>query len=850
MDGLQCPNCGKENPDFLDNCQFCQAPLRAESSVQFGESPVKKHTGELEPILPQWLKDVRQQARESAEENAAEEAAKPKVSNEPPDLLAGLAAQATDDGDETPDWLAGINPPGKTSEAEKPSAPESISDFFAQFEKNDPEPQLPRAEEEPAPQSENMPVWMSGSTDSAQTESKDELSEWFAQASTEASPPVEIEPNELGWMTDAASLPAFNQPEPAKEPEDLSWLHELEDSTKQAEQSSSAPAFSSDSLPGADASTPDDLSWLNQLGGSSAIAFDAPTPAQPEVQKPASTPDDLSWLNNLGGVEIPLTQDESSMPVSPAEALNWLTPQEGQKVSPFEEKPSENNLEWLKGGGQETLINPTPAESTSPFTKIPTGSLDGGDAVPDWLKSATEEPSMPAPGALSDWFKDDDAAAHSPLQPVPIDPGFIPAPMDAGSLSNQDIDSLFSVEMPAWLSESESKFEADAPQQMPAPSESSDESLAPESLPAWVQAMRPAESAVVAEPVSMPDEAEREGPLAGLQGVIPVAPIGSSRRPKAISLKLQASDEQQSAASILESVLAGETTARAIGAQSIVTSQRILRWVLSGLFLIVLSAMIFMRTQNLPISTDLPAPVRAIVSIITRLPQNSSILVVIDYEPALAPELEAVSGPLLDHLVLTTRARLVFISTSPSGTGLVNRLLLNTGISSPAGINYQPGANYVNLGYLPGGASGVREFINAPSTAMPGAVEAAFSEYAAVVVLTDNGESGRLWVEQLVARNQADTGYFAFQPLLFAASAQATPLLQPYVDSEQINGMVGGLADAARYEFVNNSRPGIARIYWDAFGIGMVLGVVMMVFGSLWSLIAGLRARRNAAEAG
>lgn len=850
MAGLQCPNCGKENPDFLDNCQFCQTPLRAESSVQFGESPVKKHTGELEPILPQWLKDVRQQARESAEENAAEEAAKPKISSEPPDLLAGLAAQAKDEGEEIPDWLAGINPPEKTSEAEKPSSSESISSFFAQFEKSEPEPELPRIEEDPALQSSEMPVWMSGSADSAQTESKDELSEWFAQASAQESKPVEIESDELGWMNDATALPSFNQPEPAKEPEDLSWLHALEDSTKQPGQPSSAPAFAPDSLPSADASTPDDLSWLNQLGGSSATAFDAPAPTQPEEQSSESTPEDLSWLNNLGGIEIPASPTEAALPVPPANALDWLTPQGGQTVSPFEEKPAETNLNWLKGGGQETLINPTPAESTSPFTKIPTGSLDGGDVVPDWLKSATEEPSMPAPGALSDWFKDDDTAAHSPLQPVPIDPNFIPTPMDAESLSNQDIDSLFSVKLPDWMSESESKIEGDAPQQTPAISALSDESLAPVSLPSWVQAMRPAASAVVAEPVSTSEEAEREGPLAGLQGVIPVAPIGSSRRPKAISLKLQASDEQQLAASILETVLAGETTARAIGAQSIVTSQRILRWVVSGLFLIVLSAMIFMRTQNLPISTDLPASVRSITSIITRLPQNSSILIVIDYEPALAPELEAVSGPMLDHLVLTTHARLVFISTSPSGAGLVNRLLLNTGISSPLGINYQPGTNFVNLGYLPGGASGVREFIDAPSTAMPGAVEAAFSEYAAVVVLTDNGESGRLWVEQLVAKNQADAGYFAFQPLLFAASAQATPLLQPYVDSEQINGMVGGLADAARYEFVNNSRPGIARIYWDTFGIGMVLGVALMIFGSLWSLIEGLRARRNAAEAG
>jgi hypothetical protein len=312
-----------------------------------------------------------------------------------------------------------------------------------------------------------------------------------------------------------------------------------------------------------------------------------------------------------------------------------------------------------------------------------------------------------------------------------------------------------------------------------------------------------------------------------------------------ISLKLQASEEQQSAASILEAVLAGETTARAISAQAVVTSQRILRWVISAVVFIVLGTMSFLRTQNLPVSAELPPASRSSASIIARLPQNPKVLVVIDYEPALAPEMEAVSGPMLDQLVLTTRARLFFVSTSPSGAALVNRLLLNTGITSPTGINYQLGTDYANLGYLPGGASGVRAFIDSTSPNQP-----AISDYAAIIVITDTGESGRLWVEQLVAKNQADSAFFDFQPLLFAASAQAAPLLQPYVDAEQINGLVGGLADAVRYEYVNNSRPGIARVYWDSFGMGLLLAVALITIGSLWSVMLNLRARRGAAETG
>ena len=116
--------------------------------------------------------------------------------------------------------------------------------------------------------------------------------------------------------------------------------------------------------------------------------------------------------------------------------------------------------------------------------------------------------------------------------------------------------------------------------------------------------------------------------------------------------------------------------------------------------------------------------------------------------------------------------------------------------------------------------------------------------------LTDHAESGRVWVEQLDARNKADTAYFSFQPLLFAASAQAGPMLQPYVSSHQITGMVSGLSEAVRYEFVNNSRPGIARTYWDSFGAGLLMAVALIAIGSLWSLITGIRARRAEAELG
>lgn len=336
--------------------------------------------------------------------------------------------------------------------------------------------------------------------------------------------------------------------------------------------------------------------------------------------------------------------------------------------------------------------------------------------------------------------------------------------------------------------------------------------------------------------------AETEGPLAGLHGVIPMAAVGSSRRPRPVSLTLQASDEQQASAVLLEQILGNETTPRALMSAAVVTSQQWLRWALSGLVLLVLSAVILLRSQLLPVPAILPEEVSNLSNAVLAIPANSNVLVVIDYEPSLAGELEAIGSPLLEQIVLLGQPRLSFISTSPNGAVLTERLMSRVRESQPA-------AQYLNLGYLPGGSTGVLGFMEAPSVIVPSSGVQSFSEYGALVVLTDQAESGRVWIEQLESQKQFDLS-LTNKPLLMVASAQAGPLLQPYVSSGQITGMISGLATGARYETVNNSQLRLARSYWDTFGIGLMLAVALIIVGSLWSLYTGMRARSANAEQG
>ena len=869
MADIRCPSCGRENPDFLDVCQFCQTPLKDEAKVHIGDKPTKKDTGELEPALPEWLRDVRKQARDSAEEEAAQEASMPKIQkDEPPDLLAGLAFQSSDSDEEAvPDWLAGLS-----SRSEQTSVPP--------FSPAKPKEPVSTASEDSESEQTSEPAV-----------ERDELSAWFTQASEQPAEPFTLEPHDptirSGWESSQSPIAPRESP-PPREEEDLSWLRNLEDVARKTGELT-APKQGDDWS--SDAETPstpessgqEDLSWLNNLGAlpaaeepvdqSSQPAGDlswlndfqeGSTPSQPEPDTSAPG-SDLSWMDDLGEPDQPSGSSGSDREKSGGgEDLSWLKNLQGSS-DPLSEPPFTGSSPEQD---QPTKTDEPKDEIPSPFTPRQTAPLsDQSDpSIPDWLKSATEEPSMPLGPQALDRFREDfhvpsseeepfswksfvqgigpaEEEPTSPEQQPPFADPDTSADDDSATLSNQDVDSLFSMDMPDWLSRPELES-SEAVEDIGVHAEGG-EALSPAELPSWVQAMRPVEAAISTTVSGVQDQpAEREGPLAGFRGVIPAAPIGSSRRPQPIPLKLQATDEQQASAALLEQLLLGETTARPHVSTPVVISQRILRWVIAGLVLIVLGTVIFLRTQIMPVPASLPAHASEVTNVVMNISEDAPVLVVLDYDPALAGEMEAVSGPLLDQLVTQRHPHLSFIATSPNGTALVERLLASTNINQPDGAGYISGQNYVNMGYLPGGESGVLGFIQSPQTVISSSPVLGFSEYAALVLLTDHAESARIWVEQLQALKQTDPG-LAAQPLLTVSSAQAGPMLQPYVSSGQIDGLISGMADAARYESINSSRPGIARSYWDAFGIGIMLAAALIVLGSLWSLFTGMRTPRT-----
>jgi hypothetical protein len=407
------------------------------------------------------------------------------------------------------------------------------------------------------------------------------------------------------------------------------------------------------------------------------------------------------------------------------------------------------------------------------------------------------------------------------------------------------------MDMPEWLSETETQEaegEAPAPE---APIEDAADDLRPAELPSWVQAMRPVE-AVISETEETPADqpVEDEGPLAGLRGVLPAAPsIGPTSKPEAYSIKLQASEDQQTSAAMLEQMLEAELHPKPIATQPVALPQRLLRWTIAIVLFLVVGGVVFARMQINPIPSGVPPATKAFLEDFVQgsLPANAPVLMIFDYDAALAGELEASAAPLIDYMIIQKGPRLSLISSNPIGPGLAEQFmsLENTQASS----YYQSGQQFINLGYLPGGPAGVLAFAEDPVETKPFSIDgenawetpvlqgvSRLSDFATIILLTDNLETARIWIEQTEA-TRGDTHF------LVVSSAQSGPMLLPYHQSGQVDVMLTGLDGGAPIEQFNGGRPGTARRYWDAYGMGLLAALVMISFGSLWSLLAVWRER-------
>lgn len=875
MHPVQCPSCGESNPADLEFCQYCQARLQpltgplkgADRPITPGDTPTKKTTSELEPMLPQWLREARDTARQSGMDQPLEPAKRPASPASEPDLLAGLRSQTGDDAeDDTPDWLASIT--GVSPKHKKPAENEPSGVRWVEL----------GGREEPSANQEQTPDWLSNLQSSpTPTPEKDDVADWFRQAAGGSDArPDEAPASDTDWLDQlSGSQGAFNEPT-LQQGQSSSNLFEdaapdwLQPSSATNETQSNPPAWlqtgelqdpsSKEEAPdwlkseAAQESQPfgDAPDWLKSIGAE-------PAPADGEEQQQPAAPfgDTPDWLNQIGGAEETRPAFDAAPSTDDADWLKSLGAepvQEQPQAAPFGDTPDWlNQIGGADAGAVESASGAFEAEADTPawLGGLPSQEIlqpsaevspaAGLGDLPDWLKSAapqssifSESPAEDITAGASEWER-----AFSSQDPAPVES----TPAFSGGVGGAD---LFT-EMPDWLSSVKEEPALTSPEAV-----KDNPSIAQGELPSWVQAMRPIDTG--APTASAADQTlEQRGALAGLQGVLPAVPgYRTSSKPKAYSIRLQASEEQQSHAALLEQILAAEGEVTPVASFNPLAASRALRWVIMLVFFTVVFASAFLRTAIFSMPVGAPLEVIGAIQVAQSLPAGMPVLVAVDYEPARAGEIEAAAAPMLDQLILLKQSRFVFVSTADKGGALVERL-----IAGPLAFhNYQSRNQYLNLGYLPGGVIGVRAFAQNPQQTMPFDINqlrawdapatqgiSGLSGFAALIIIADDIDSVRAWVEQMQPLRGT-------MPIVVITSAQAAPMVQPYYASGQVQGMVGGLYGGALFEQNNAGRPGTARAYWDAYSAGSLLAVAFLLVGGLWSFFLGLRERSMKEDGG
>jgi hypothetical protein len=359
---------------------------------------------------------------------------------------------------------------------------------------------------------------------------------------------------------------------------------------------------------------------------------------------------------------------------------------------------------------------------------------------------------------------------------------------------------------------------------------------------------------------------ESRGALAGLQGVLPaVQGFAPTSKPKAYSIKLRASEEQQAHAALLEQILAAETSPVPIGSAFVLAPSRILRALLTLFLFVGLAVVILVGMPTFSLPVFFPREAGDAWNVVSSIPKGANVLVVFDYDPARIGEMETATMPVFDQI---HGANFTFISTSETGAMLTDDFITNY---SKYLANKDPNKgvepiSYQNLGYLPGGEMGIRAFIQNPQgtagyviggnpifvdlnpvpgwTTDPWKGIKSLSQFAAVILVTDNSESARAWIEQTTAAPDL----IPYIPFVVISSAQAAPVIQPYYESKQINGLINGLYGGVLIEQKNQQGPNTGSAYWNAYSMGIWFAVILILGGGLLNLILGLRDRRNARE--
>ena len=217
--------------------------------------------------------------------------------------------------------------------------------------------------------------------------------------------------------------------------------------------------------------------------------------------------------------------------------------------------------------------------------------------------------------------------------------------------------------------------------------------------------------------------------------------------------------------------------------------------------LIALATLIpLLRPIGLPIRIS--PEVKQVYDYIESLPEGSVFLLSLDFDPASKPELYPMAVALLKH-AFKRDLRVIGMTLLVTGTGMAEKVV--SGIASEYG--KQRGLDYAFLGYSPGGSNVIINMGQDLATAFP---TDHYGERTADLPVLQGITSLRQinYVISLAAGTPGVESWYVYGKEKYGfelgggVTAVIAPGLYPFLNTGQINGLIGGLRGAAEYEIL------------------------------------------------
>ncbi len=445
-----------------------------------------------------------------------------------------------------------------------------------------------------------------------------------------------------------------------------------------------------------------------------------------------------------------------------------------------------------------------------------------------------------------DWFDNNQLPTASD-DAIDIDPNLLKEQPEKDGSDNHVLPFKFD-NVPDWLENIDFDYNEIEPLQSTEDEKLSDSSegtrIEKGNLPEWLKAIRPIE--VVSPDVSRLKSqkiTEKSGPLAGLKGVLTSESVTKTYSPPpAYSVTIDITDKQKSHLKILEEIISPVVQIDKSKKKSKTVLHRMEILLIPVFLLFIITYSLFIDHTDIKFPEILPAEAVRFHNLATgylnRNQNSSHVLVVFETEASSYPEMNLISEGFFENLFINNHW-VTSISTNPNGVLVSEKILRNAQLNVPS---YNFEERNTNLGYLPGFGIGIQAFLSNPKTTSPGidfnlniwenpplSEINTINDFDMIILVTDNSENAKLWIEQInLLVNDSD--------LLLISSAQAAPLLQPYLQTNQIDGMLSGIMGGLAFNLLSQSETNNLGRYWSIVQLAAIVFVFYILAGGVISI--------------